>query len=156
MKRITLYLKTQFRKLLNQKGDPKHLAKSFAIGNFLGMMPLPGLQMLVAFALSPILKLNKTACVTGTLNTNPITAPFIFFFNYKLGVWLLDVHPVIQHHDQLDLALLIELSVAGGYILECLLAGGIVAGIINAIGAYYLSLAYFRRKMKRVEVQAKE
>jgi uncharacterized protein len=43
------------------KDEPKGIAKGFALGSFIGMLPIPGFQIFVSLGLATLLKLNKRA-----------------------------------------------------------------------------------------------
>lgn len=69
---------------------------AFFLGLFLAFLPFPG-QIPLAAAGSLILRCNLPIAVSLVLTTNPFTFPFVFYFCYKLGAWILDIPP---HHAQ--------------------------------------------------------
>lgn len=57
------------------------------IGIFCAMLPVPG-QMLFALAFALILRAHLPLSIAVTWITNPITYMPIFYFNYRLGVFM--------------------------------------------------------------------
>lgn len=63
-------------------------AKGVAIGTFIGMLPLIGLQILVSAVLCYFMRANIAAAALATLVSNPFTAPGLIWMQLKLGHWL--------------------------------------------------------------------
>ena len=57
------------KKLTSLNGTPENVAKGFALGSFIGMMPVPGFQMMIAIAISSLVKSLKGS----RINTLPAT-----------------------------------------------------------------------------------
>ena len=66
----------------------KSIALGFAFGMFIAMIPIP-MQMLVVAFLAIIFKFNIPISITLVWITNPITMPFIFYFEYIIGSFIL-------------------------------------------------------------------
>src|SRR5690554_7645243 len=64
------------------------VARAFAIGLFIAMIPMP-MQMLAAALLAIPLQANLPISVGLVWITNPITTPPVLYANYKLGAWML-------------------------------------------------------------------
>ena len=62
-----------FKGLFKLEESPEVIAKGFALGSFIGMIPIPGFQVFVAFTVAKIMKLNKTAACVAVFNTNIFT-----------------------------------------------------------------------------------
>ncbi len=80
-------LGNRLRALVNFRGTPHHLALSFGLGVFLGV--IPGTGAIAAAAVAALFRLNLPVMVAGSLLTNPVTAPFVYVGSYLLGHWLL-------------------------------------------------------------------
>ncbi len=71
------------------------VAGGLAAGVFISFTPLIGLHMLMAVVAAYLLRLNLPAALMGAWFMNPITAPVILPFVYKLGRFL-DLTPELQ------------------------------------------------------------
>ena len=71
----------------------RSVAGALALGVFSAFIPLP-FQMLLAAALSIWLRVNLPLAIATVWITNPITIPPIFYFTYRVGVWLLNLQPL--------------------------------------------------------------
>ncbi len=65
-----------------------NVAKAVAIGLFIGMLPLMGLQIAISIALCFFWRVNIPPAVVATFITNPITGPAIILLQYRLGLWI--------------------------------------------------------------------
>ncbi|SET55432.1 hypothetical protein SAMN05660429_02059 [Thalassotalea agarivorans] len=66
----------------------RSVAKAFAVGLFCAFIPIP-FQMVLAAGIAIIVQANLPLSVALVWITNPITMPFIFYFCYVVGVWVL-------------------------------------------------------------------
>lgn len=116
------------------------VTKAIAIGLFWGCIPIP-LQMLAAafFAIWCNANLPLSVCIVWF--SNPLTMPPIFYFEYLVGAWLMDMPPVGFEYE-LSLAWLEEKLYQIGLPL---LLGSVICGAILA-SAGYLSIAYLWRR----------
>ena len=62
------------------------VATGAAIGLFIGLL-IPIAQILIAAAVAVVLRVNVPVAVAGTLLTNPLTVPPIYYAAYRLGAW---------------------------------------------------------------------
>ena len=67
------------------------IARGLALGCFLALTPTMGAQIILAAAAAFFLRVNIPVALAATLITNPLTAPFIYAAEYRLGVWLVGV-----------------------------------------------------------------
>lgn len=104
-----------------------------AVGTFLAFLPMFG-QMFLAAAAAIYLRVNLPLTVACVWITNPFTAAPIFYFNYRVGTWILG-EPSAAFELQLSLEWLVdELS----EIWQPLLLGCVVVGLIGAHLAFGL------------------
>src|SRR5579872_606593 len=88
-----------------QRGDllrltRRSVSKAVAIGLFAAFIPIP-FQMLLAGGLALLFNANLIISLAGVWITNPITAPPIFYFCYKIGLWIL-MRPAAVFHFELS------------------------------------------------------
>jgi len=143
--------KKGFRELFKLKGDPKIVAKGFALGSFVGMLPFPGFQWMISATLATILRYNKTAAIAGVFNTNLATGTFIFAFNYWLGRKILGLESSFQMPDRINFGFAKTIIEAGSDVFLSLLLGGLITGIFALFLGYYISLSILKRKNKANE-----
>lgn len=109
----------------------RSVSGAFATGLFWAMIPVP-LQMICAAASAIVLRVNLPISVVLVWITNPLTIPPIFYFNYKLGNWMLGG---IYQCDEFEVSLeWIMESIRE--IWQPLFLGSITMGIILALLGY--------------------
>lgn len=81
--------KSLIRRLITADGSPHRVALGVAIGSFVGLLPVPGLQMLLAGALALVFGAHKALSLSLVWITNAFTSLPIFLFNYAVGCILL-------------------------------------------------------------------
>jgi uncharacterized protein len=110
---------------------------SFALGLFCAMLPIP-MQMVVAAALAILIRVNLPISVALVWITNPLTMPPIFYFNYRIGTWLLDTPHLHRFEPTLE-----WFSRELAIIWQPLLAGSLVMGVVSAfIGFCFIRILW--------------
>jgi len=108
------------------------VAQGLAIGLFVAFVPAPG-QMLLAGIGAAWTNSNLPVSVAAVWLTNPLTIPPMFYAAYRLGAWLLGVHPEpVQSW---------SLAEVGRLLAECwqpFLLGCLIAGLASALLGYLL------------------
>jgi uncharacterized protein (DUF2062 family) len=66
------------------------VAKAVLVGMFIAFIPMPG-QMIAIVMLQTLLRFNLPLSIALVWITNPVTMPFIYFIEYKTGVFLLGI-----------------------------------------------------------------
>ncbi|MEE9363529.1 MAG: DUF2062 domain-containing protein [Cellulophaga sp.] len=140
-------------KIFNISGSPKYIAKGFALGSFIGMLPFPGFQMFISLGIASIIKVNRKAACIGVFNTNLVTGIFIFAFNYWLGKILLGFQSDLNLYDEMKSNFLATLYNSGRETFLALLLGGLITGIIASIISYYLVLTWYNKKNSAYEIE---
>jgi uncharacterized protein len=126
-----------FKNLFIIKDDPGLIAKGFALGSFIGMMPIPGFQIMVSLAIATLLNFNKRAAVIAVFNTNLATGVFVFSFNYFLGRKILGINSPFEIGEKIDIQFVSHVISAGYDVFLSLVVGGVITGALTAIIAYY-------------------
>ncbi len=85
-KRAVLYVSHRLARL---PGTPYSIAAGFACGAAVSFTPLIGFHFILAGLLAWALRANILASAIGTVVGNPWTFPFIWFWTYRLGGWIL-------------------------------------------------------------------
>lgn len=68
------------------------VSNAFMVGLFCALLPIP-FQMVLAALGAWLLRCNLPLSVGLVWLTNPLTMPIVFYGNYRLGAWLLDIPP---------------------------------------------------------------
>lgn len=130
-------LKTWYESLISLKGEPRAIAFGLAIGVFIGVTPTVPFHTILIILLCFLLKKNITAAYLGSwIISNPLTIPFLYFSQYRLGECLLGNGYTGFSTPDYSLVSLIQ---QGGYVVIPLLAGGIIMAPFFAIPAYFIS-----------------
>lgn len=74
------------------QATPRGVAIGLACGVFFGFL-IPVAQMPVAILVAALLRGNLFLATMGTLITNPLTVPFVYFGAHHVGRWMLDWSP---------------------------------------------------------------
>ena len=129
--------------------NPHAFARGLAAGAFTGVMPLFGIQTVVAIALATTLRGNPLAAAAATWVSNPITFVPLYMLNFWIGQQLLGTQDVFL---QLTAAPTLQQFLSMG--LDCTLTlsvGCIALGIPVAFISYFLGLRwaiYWRRRSR--------
>ncbi|TWI66897.1 hypothetical protein LZ24_02854 [Desulfobotulus alkaliphilus] len=146
-----------YRQLEQLSGEKPYVARGFAIGVFISMTPTIPLNTILAVILGFLLRGSIPAAFIGTLISNPVTIPFLYYAAYWLGVTVTRVQGVsfdeiltLAYHFNGPGTLQEKIHEAGHLIhgkvpvLWASLLGGVIMGIPVAIGTYYLTLRLLR------------
>jgi uncharacterized protein (DUF2062 family) len=132
-------------RIKNLKGDPHYVALGMAIGIFTSLTPTIPFHMALAFVLAMIFHGSKAAAVIGVWFSNPLTIPFFYLGNYKVGSFLLGHSmPYDPKYDSI-----LELVKMGMGATLAMLLGGIIMGIPFALIAYSVTKRVFVKIARR-------
>jgi uncharacterized protein (DUF2062 family) len=113
------------------------------LGLFMGVAPVWGYQMLIAFALAHILKLNKVIVLVASNISIPPMIPFILFASFKTGAFFIEANKLnLRFNSDISFDLIKDNLIQ--YIV-----GSLVFGIILALAfgmVTYILLLIFRKK----------
>ena len=124
--------------LWNQEGSPFQRALGFGVGIFSGCFPFFGLQTFMGVFLARIFKGNSILAALGTWISNPFTYVPLYYFNYKVGSFLIN-----NDQDIVDFSFITtnKLWSQGWYFSSRLIMGsisvGLVTGIIGGLCLYF-------------------
>lgn len=108
-------------------------AGAFAVGLFMAFIPLPS-QMIMSAGIAILCGVNLPLSVALVWITNPITMPFIFYFSYKVGAWIMKVPPQDFHFELSWEFLLHQMHTIGPpFLLGCIICG-IIASLLGYFG----------------------
>jgi len=121
------------------------VTKAFAIGLFWAAIPMP-LQMLAATLCAVKFKANLPLSVALVWISNPITMPPIFYSEYLLGAWILDL-PQSPFEYELSLTWQKEKLYEIGIPLYF---GSFITGLVaSLLGYFIISVAWKRSIVKK-------
>jgi uncharacterized protein (DUF2062 family) len=119
------------------------VARAFLIGVFFCFIPMP-FQMLAAAFFAIWFNANLPLSVILVWISNPITMPPIFYFNYKVGAWVLN-RPVLSFDFQLSWHWISERLLDIGIPLYL---GSLIIATVSACLAYLVIQLIWRRKIR--------
>jgi len=148
---ITEKVKDLLKKIFEEDSSAHSVALGIAIGIFIGFLPIYGFQMIPAFLLAVIFKINKAATVAGVWITNPLTAIPVYLFNLWVGLKITGYN---YTYSQVKLIVgeynLQEIFSLGTKLLLALMIGSIITGFISAVLVYYPVKFLMRMRNKRL------
>lgn len=154
-----------WRRMLRLRATPHEVALGCAAGVFAACTPFLGFQMVLAVALAFLLRVSIPAALLGTFIGNPLSWPAIWGASYVAGVWVLGDDPAyaaehfVQSANALGATLMApspSLDTAVGSlspIIEPMIIGGLLVGLIAAVFSYYPTRQAVRVFQKRRRVR---
>jgi len=109
------------------------VATGAAVGLFIGFA-IPVAQILLATVAAVVLRVNLPAAAAGTLITNPLTVPPIYYAAYQLGAWTTGTSATVS----VSLADPASIFASLGAIGTPLFAGLAITATFAAISSYLL------------------
>lgn len=76
-----------------------HIIPALYVGSVLSIIPLYGIQLPLAFVAALLLRGNLTVMAGIQFVSNPLTVAPIYYANYVVGAWLIDVTGIGMGHD---------------------------------------------------------
>jgi len=135
--KLSKHAKKWYQRLISLKGKPRDLAFGLAIGVFIGVTPTIPFHTLLIVLLCFVLKKNITAAYLGSwLISNPLTIPFFYVSQYRLGKFLLgNGYPrcLVPEYS------LLHLIQRGWDVILPLLAGGFIMAPFFAVPTYFIA-----------------
>lgn len=122
------------------EGDPHPIALGMALGIFVSFAPIIPLQTIAAVFLAYVVRGNKTAAALGSLFSNPLTIPVVYFANYKLGSLLIGRPPALE---SLAFDSIPELIALGMEVAWAMVLGGVAIGAVVSVVVYFVTFRIF-------------
>lgn len=91
--RIWRIVKVIFWKLARGCDSKEQIAWGAAIGTFISVFPTFGLGTPMVLVLGRFFKFNMFIALATSVISNPFTGPFFLLSSYKVGTFVLNVHP---------------------------------------------------------------
>ncbi len=123
--------------LLNPNESNLRKSSSIGFGVFMGIVPVWGFQMLIAFALAIPLRLNKTLVLISSNISVPPMIPLIIFLSLLVGSIVLDTGMIIPYNSDISVESL------GGMFLQYVV-GSCVFAAIAGMSFFLLSYSLLR------------
>jgi len=132
--------------LWNQEGSHGQRARGLAAGIFCGCFPFFGLQTLLGVALASLVRGNHLLAAAGTWISNPFTYVPLYWFNYRLGCWLLGPGQGWQGAEALRADAFTSL---GWSVASRLLLGSSLVGVVCAVSGGWLYWWWLEREQRQ-------
>jgi len=134
-------LKTFYLRVRSLQGDPHYVAMGMAVGVFVAFTPTIPFHTILTIALAFVFRGSKPAALIGSWLNNPLTFPAFYYGSYKMGILMLGHNvPMTLKYDNIK-----GLLTHGGDVAVAMIAGGVLLGILPAVGAYFLTFHLFRK-----------
>lgn len=153
IRRSSRYFYDRFVRL---HGSPEQIAWGAALGFFVAMSPTMGIQTYIAVPLAALFRISKVAAATTVWLTNPLTAPFIYGFNYMAGAKLLGYPLKTSFTSNPSWQTFWH---SGKCVFLALTVGGILTGVVVGVAGYFLTLFMVRaarEKAHRLKMRHKK
>ena len=144
-------LKKIYERFLKIRGRPREIALGFALGLFTGMTPSIGIQTAIAVFLAVFFKWNKFSAAVGAWITNPLTAPFIYSFNYLIGTKMLEIKRGYSLPTEIGISRVFQMLHKAPEVFWALILGGAIVGLPLAVAGYYFSYSAITRYQDRIK-----
>ncbi|MFP4306344.1 MAG: DUF2062 domain-containing protein [Desulfococcaceae bacterium] len=132
-------LRQTYDRFLRIRGNPREIARGFALGLFVGMTPFWGLHMAIAVFVAALFKWNKIAAATGVWISNPLTAPFLYGATLLTGSRFLGVEKRAVPPPPMNWSEFVALFGHAPEFFWILTVGGVILGLPIAGAGYYLA-----------------
>ena len=120
------------------------VSKAFAIGLFWGCIPMP-FQMVAAAFFAMRFKAILPLSVAIVWFSNPITMPPIFYAEYLLGTWILDI-PVSTFEYELSISWIKDRIYKIGLPMYL---GSFIIGVVLSVAGYYSITWLWRTNIRK-------
>lgn len=157
--RLLIWVREELIRIAHIGDTPHSIALGTACGILIGFTPLYGIKTVFALLLAWIVRGNKlAAAIAVTLHDLLLPVlPAIFYYEYKLGYWMMGLPPASEAEINKHTLKLLEhfswdILVSIG---EPMLLGSIVIGLASVPFTYFITrtsvIAYRAAKARRME-----
>jgi glycosyltransferase involved in cell wall biosynthesis len=137
--------------IINSNDSNTKIAASVTVGVFIGVLPVWGFQMLVAYGTAYFLKLNRFVTVTASNISIPPMLPFILFLSYITGGLIVGYNKHVVRYSSGMTLTWIKANLLQ-YLVGSVVFGVLAAVVLGAI-AWVLLRIFRRTKMVRIEIE---
>jgi uncharacterized protein len=95
-RRGRIFLRLGMHRLSRLRASPHEIALGCAIGAFISITPLLGVQTLLALLLAALLRASLPAAIVGTFLGNPLSWPLIWISTYATGLQMIGIEGVLD------------------------------------------------------------
>ncbi|MEE8574167.1 MAG: DUF2062 domain-containing protein [Thermodesulfobacteriota bacterium] len=97
--RLKRWCRYGYLRLLRIDDSPERIARSAAMGAFIGIMPTLGVGIILCIIGAFVFRLSKVAAVIGSFVMNPITTPIVWSLSMTLGgmIFWQDTAALVAH-----------------------------------------------------------
>lgn len=141
MNKIKKSIFTLYERFLRIRETPEQIAWGVAVGFFVAMTPTMGIQTYLVIPLAALLGFSKITAAAGVWITNPVTAPFVYGFNYLIGAMVLGYPLKVEVFSNPTREAIMG---AGKQVFLALSVGGTLTGIIVGGAGYFATLGLIR------------
>jgi glycosyltransferase involved in cell wall biosynthesis len=128
--------------VVNSEDSNSKLAKSVALGLFIGVTPIWGWQIVTTLGLAHLLKLNKFVALTASNISLPPMLPFVIFLSYIIGGLVMGINvSEMQYNSGIGLQWIRENLVQ--YLIGSIIFATALALVFGPLS--YLLLRFFRK-----------
>ena len=141
---------------IGQRGVPfcprclVEVALGVAVGFFVAMTPTMGFQTWLVIPLAAVLGISKITAAAGVWITNPVTAPFVYSFNYLVGAKVLGYPLKVDLFSNPSMEMVL---CAGKKVFLALTVGGALTGALVGGVGYFATLVILKIARKNGEVR---
>jgi glycosyltransferase involved in cell wall biosynthesis len=129
--------------ILNSSDSNSKITCSVMTGTFIGIIPVWGWQMMIAFGLAHYFKLNKFITVAASNISIPPFLPFILYLSYLTGGWVLGTKTSALHYSSGFGLQWIKANFIQ-YVTGSFIFGAFASIVLGSV--FYLMLRIFRQK----------
>ena len=133
--------------VLGSDDSPKKKALSIALGLFVGLSPLWGLQTVIVLGAAIVLHLNKTIAFAFSNISLPPFIPFILYAGFQVGAWISGEENFFSLENIMDNIMALKglkTYLIGSFVLATLVS--IASGLIG-----YITLMHMAKRKMAVE-----
>jgi uncharacterized protein (DUF2062 family) len=145
-------LRAHGRRLVSLRASPHEIALGCALGAFVSITPLLGVQTAMAIVFAFVLRASVPAAIIGTFVGNPLSWPFIWVSTYMMGLHMMGLESAfdpaaVERNIMLLWSALLDrspqlLDATAALLWPLLwpmLAGSVPIGLLTAAIVYYVS-----------------
>jgi len=136
--------------LYDSNDSNSKLSLSVAFGLFVGLTPFWGWQLIIAFGVAYLFKLNKFVTVAASNISIPPILPFLVFLSYFTGGLVLGLDTKLSYSSGINLAWIKHHLVQ--YVVGCFILGIVTAIVMGFLTFILLEIFRKKRPLQEKEV----